>query len=166
MSTRTIRRIAFLGLVALAPLLTAGAATADPPPAHDGDPALWGPPLSALCANPALAAAAGYNVLIDPLGNAANPAFVGSPAADAMYGQGGNDKIFGASNDDVICGGAGHDKIRGEQGSDALFGEGHNDTLKGDKRRDFLDGGNQIDDCNGGADADAGVNCETAVSIP
>src|SRR5687768_891043 len=110
MTARTMRRVAMIGLAILTPLLATGSALADdPPPVHEGDPALWGPPLFQLCDDPDLARTAGYNVIEDPLGNAANPALSGGPAADAIYGLGGNDRIFGASGDDVICGGFGID---------------------------------------------------------
>lgn len=164
MSARRIKAILIIGLAALTPLVAAGTASADnPPPVHLGDPALWGPPLEALCDNPDLARRAGYNVIE---GNNDPNVISGGPAADAIYGYGGNDTLFGASGDDVVCAGQGHDEARGEQGNDAVFGEAHNDTLTGDKGRDFVDGGSQTDDCYGGRGSDAGANCETVTSIP
>ena len=167
MFTRTSRRSLVIGIAAAAPLLVATTAFAfDPPPEHNGDPALWGPPLERLCGDPALAASEGYNVIEDPLGAAANPSLVGTVAADAIYAYGGNDRVWAGPGDDVVCASYGHDKVKGEQGADAIFGEGANDTLKGDKKRDFLDGGGQIDSCDGGADDDAAANCETVISVP
>jgi Ca2+-binding RTX toxin-like protein len=167
MFSKHLRRTALIGVALVAPLLTAVTAEAvGPPPEHNGDPALWGPAVETLCDDPALAALAGYNVIEDPLGNAANNALVGTAAADAIYAYGGNDKVWGGPRDDVICGGAGNDKLRGEQGSDAVFGEGHADTVHGDKSPDFVDGGNQIDACDGGLALDAEDDCETVTSVP
>lgn len=155
-----LRKYAVAGLAVVTPLLVGGTAvaevTTDPPPVHLGNPALWGPPLAALCADKDLAEAAGYNVIE---GTNFGDELSGGPAADVLYGYGGNDELYGAFGDDVLCGGFGDDKLRGQGGNDAEFGEAHDDILRGDKGRDFLDGGSQNDDCDGGAGANAWANC-------
>jgi Ca2+-binding RTX toxin-like protein len=162
MSTRRFALLAVLAAV-LAPFAASGIAVADDGPIHHGPPAKWGPPLEALCSDPALAAAAGYNVIV--LDNMPNT-FVGTAMADAIYALDGNDRIRGGPGDDVICLGRGDDKGRGDTGNDAVFGEDGKDLLWGNAGRDFLNGGPLYDKCDGGPALDAAVLCEVVVNVP
>jgi len=163
MTARRNRKLAILGVVALAPFLLMGAAQADDGPRHEGDPKEWGPPLQALCESPAAAAAAGYNVIEgDALGNV----IVGTPLADAIFAYGGNDTVWGGPRPDLICLSFGHDKGNGGAGNDAVFGEEHNDKLRGEAARDYLDGGAQNDKCDGGPQLDAAAGCEVVANVP
>jgi len=141
----------------------AGAALATNPPTHVGDPAVWGPPLEALCddpiAGPIAAAVLGYNVIVD---DTTGGPVAGTDQADAIFAAGGNDIVHAGAGDDVLCLSFGNDDAFGEGGNDAIFGQGHADDLKGGGNRDFLAGGGQHDRCDGGNGDDvADVSCET-----
>src|SRR3954451_6808795 len=69
MRTRRSRCLAALSVAAFVPLALSAGASADEIPHHDGPPQVWGPPLAAYCANPALAVAAGYNLIFGGPGN-------------------------------------------------------------------------------------------------
>jgi Ca2+-binding RTX toxin-like protein len=163
MTARRNRKLVILGIAVLAPLVVGGAAHASDWPTHEGDPNDWGPPLAALCASPAAAAAAGYNVI---LGNNAANAITGTVLPDAIFSFGGNDTVEGGPRDDLLCLGLGDDKGNGNRGNDAVFGEEHNDKLRGSTERDYLDGGTQNDKCDGGPQADAATACEVVVNVP
>lgn len=156
-----------LPLAGLAATVTfvAGSALAVGPASHTGDPAVWGPPLAALCDDPVAAAAAGYNVIEDEHPDAEGHfggLLEGTDEADIIYALGGNDIIHAGAGNDVVCGSFGNDDLFGDGGNDALFGQGHADLLKGGANSDFLDGGGQLDRCDGGNgdDAAAAPGCE------
>jgi len=142
----------------------AGSALAVDPPNHVGDPAVWGPPLEALCddpvAGPIAAELLGYNVIVD---DATGGPVDGTDQADAIFAAGGNDVVEAGAGDDLVCLSFGNDEAFGEAGNDAIFGQGHADTLKGGGNRDFLSGGGQQDECDGGNGDDVAdaVTCET-----
>ena len=142
-----------------AAIALSGAAMAATQPAHVGDPAVWGPPLEALCTDPVAAAAAGYNVIED---DTTGGLVEGTDQADVIIAAGGNDIVHAGRGDDVLCLSFGNDDAFGEGGNDAIFGQGHADDLKGGANRDFLSGGGQQDRCDGGNGDDvADVSCET-----
>ena len=163
MSARRNHKLAILGVAVLAPLVLASAAQASDEPTHIGNPNQWGPPLAALCADPGLAAAAGYNLI---LGNGAPNVLAGGAGADAIYSFGGNDIVTGGPGPDLICLGWGNDKGDGQQGNDAVFGEPDRDRLRGSVGRDWLDGGTQFDQCDGGPHGDGAAACEVVANVP
>ena len=139
------------------------------PGSHVGDPALWGPALEALCDDPTLPAAQGYNLIEDPIDDPNDPnddPFVGgllegTDGPDLILARSGNDTVNAGGGNDVVCGSFGNDHLNGEGGNDALFGGGHHNTLRGGNGRDYLDGGGQLNECDGGNNADAtGPGCD------
>ena len=157
---RALTSLAVTG-VAAGFTLVASAAMASPSD-HVGDPALWGPALEALCDDPTLPAAAGYN-LIDDLSDGVVDGGIlhGTNGPDLILARGGNDIIDAGRGNDVVCGSFGNDDIHGGPGNDALFGGVHHNTLHGDEGRDYLDGGDQLNECDGGDNADAtGPGCD------
>jgi Ca2+-binding RTX toxin-like protein len=141
-------------------VILAGTALASPAD-HNGDPAAWGPPLEALCDDPAAAAADGYNVIEDSVTDVfVGGLLLGTDGDDAIYALSGNDVVYAGGGNDLVCGGFGNDIIYGEGGNDAAFGEEHNDTLRGGIGDDYLGGGRQTDQCDGGNGFDS-ADCET-----
>ena len=129
MTARRTSRLAILGVALLTPLMLAGAALADDNPSHDGDPNQWGPPLAALCANPAAAAAAGYNVI---LGNGAANVIVGGPRSPTPSSRSAGTTPSPADLGLTCCAsGAGTTRATVGSGNDAVFGEEDNDKLRG-----------------------------------
>jgi hypothetical protein len=157
---RTIVSLTTAG-VALSVAVAASTAQASPSD-HVGDPELWGPALEALCDDPTLPAAQGYNLIDDPNDGSGGGILEGTDGPDLILGNGGNDHIYAGGGNDVVCGLFGFDELHGQGGNDALFGELHDDVLRGDGGRDYLDGGDQNDRCDGGNNADAAdSSCET-----
>ena len=132
------------------------------PASHVGDPAVWGPALEALCDDPTLPEAQGYNLIDDPVNGAFDGGILeGTDGPDLILANSGNDIVDAKGGNDVVCGGFGNDEINGGPGNDALFGGGHHNTLRGENGRDYLDGGGQLDECDGGNNADAtGPGCD------
>ena len=140
----------------------AGVALAGPTDHVDGEPQLWGPGLAALCDDPTLPAAQGYNLIEDEIASQqAGGILLGTPGPDLILAYNGNDDVFAGRGNDVIGGGSGEDTLHGEVGNEAIFGEGHIDTLKGDNGDDFLDSGPIGGRCDGGNGFDATASCGT-----
>jgi autotransporter-associated beta strand protein len=86
--------------------------------------------------------------IIDPNGNAANPALNGTTAGEKIFGLGGNDVIHAGGGADILIGGLGKDSLFGEADADIFD---FNKTIEsgiGNKRdtiEDFLSGVDKID---------------------
>lgn len=161
---RVIHLIA-AGLLSVGTFGIAGTASASEgdAPTPEGPPSEWGPTRKALCEDAALGAALGYNVIV---GTNLADGIVGTIGDDLILALDGDDTVDGLQGNDVICLGKGDDRARGGPGWDAIFGEEDRDRIRGNTGRDYLDGGDANDRCDGGPQTDAGVNCESVISIP
>jgi hypothetical protein len=161
---------AALAATALVVATSATAAHADEEPPH------WPQPndARALCADPWLGAALGYNVIFGGPGffpGTSDPdLMIASPDSDQAYGYEGDDVIclfgdddegHGGLGDDIVFGMNGDDELTGGPGADALFGDNGDDNLLGGDGPDLLNGGphSNGDSCTGGLGADTLVAC-------
>lgn len=71
---------------------------------HQG-PRRMGPPLAALCDDPVIASAEGYNVIDDPVNGAFDGGLLfGTNGPDLIRANSGNDIVYAGRGNDVICG--------------------------------------------------------------